>query len=72
MFNKKVGPKTNHNQTQCFSTHLTTFTSGFLVLPSPINWNYIFSNSDFTQNKTTNKSLSFSSLYINSSEQVCD
>ncbi|CAF1690248.1 unnamed protein product, partial [Adineta ricciae] len=25
---------------------------GFLVLPAPINWNYVFSNADFTRNKT--------------------
>ncbi len=43
---------TNHYQTQCFSTHLTTFTGGFLVLPAPINWNYVFSNNDFTKTKT--------------------
>jgi len=48
----KVGPLTNHYQTQCFSTHLTTFAGGFLVLPAPINWNYVFANADFTKNKT--------------------
>ncbi|CAF1035223.1 unnamed protein product [Adineta ricciae] len=47
-----VGPLTNHQQTQCLSTHLTTFAGGFLVLPAPINWNYVFSNADFTRNKT--------------------
>jgi hypothetical protein len=47
-----VGPLTNHFQTQCFSTHLTTFAGGFLVLPSPINWNYVFANTDFMKNKT--------------------
>ncbi len=48
----KVGPLTNHYQTQCFSTHLTTFAGGFLVLPAPINWNYVFANADFAKNKT--------------------
>ena len=43
---------TNHQQTQCLSTHLTTFAGGFLVLPAPINWNYVFSNADFARNKT--------------------
>ncbi len=43
---------TNHYQTQCFSTHLTTFAGGFLVLPTPINWNYVFANANFTKNKT--------------------
>jgi polycystin 1L2 len=48
----QVGPLTNHYQTQCYSTHLTTFAGGFLVLPAPINWNYVFANADFNQNKT--------------------
>ncbi len=43
---------TNHYQTQCFSTHLTTFAGGFLVLPAPINWNYVFANASFAKNKT--------------------
>jgi len=47
-----VGSLTNHYQTQCFSTHLTTFAGGFIVLPAPINWNYVFSNADFLRNKT--------------------
>jgi hypothetical protein len=47
-----VGSLTNHYQTQCFSTHLTTFASGFIVLPSPINWNYVFANANFNKNKT--------------------
>ncbi|CAF4641422.1 unnamed protein product [Rotaria sp. Silwood1] len=34
-----VGPLTNHRQTQCYSTHLTTFTSGFFVLPKYLDWN---------------------------------
>jgi hypothetical protein len=48
----QVGPGTNHYQTQCFSTHLTTFAGGFLVLPAPVNWNYVFANADFARNKT--------------------
>jgi hypothetical protein len=48
----KVGSSTNHDQTQCFSTHLTTFGGGFVILPAPINWNYVFANADFVQNKT--------------------
>jgi polycystin 1L2 len=47
-----VGSLTNHYQTQCFSTHLTTFAGGFLVLPEPVNWNYVFANADFDKNKT--------------------
>ncbi len=47
-----VGPLTNHDQTQCFSTHLTKFASGFLILPDSIDWKYVFSNADFIKNKT--------------------
>ncbi len=43
---------TNHNENECYSTHLTTFAGGFIVLPSPINWNYVFTNADFNKNKT--------------------
>jgi len=42
-----VGSLTNHKRTQCFSTHLTSFASSFLVLPNPINWNYVFANANF-------------------------
>ena len=48
----QVGPLTNLSQTQCLSSHLTTFAGGFLVLPTPINWNYVFANADFAKNKT--------------------
>ena len=47
-----VGSLTDHYQTQCFSTHLTTFAGGFIVLPAPVNWNYVFANADFAKNKT--------------------
>ena len=47
-----VGALTNHNQTECFSNHLTTFAGGFIVLPTPVNWNYVFANADFSKNKT--------------------
>lgn len=48
----RVGPLTNYYQTQCFSTHLTTFAGGFVVLPQSINWDYVFANADFMRNKT--------------------
>jgi hypothetical protein len=48
----KVGPLTNHDETQCFSSHLTTFAGGFVVLPVPVNWNYVFANAGFLRNKT--------------------
>ncbi|CAF1602837.1 unnamed protein product, partial [Adineta ricciae] len=47
-----VGSLTNHYQTQCLSNHLTTFANGFIVLPSPINWDYVFTHADFLRNKT--------------------
>jgi hypothetical protein len=43
---------TDHNQTHCFTSHLTTFAGGFIVLPAPVNWNYVFANADFSRNKT--------------------
>ena len=47
-----VGSSTNHYETECYSIHLTTFAGGFIVLPAPINWNYVFANTDFNRNKT--------------------
>ncbi|CAF1353863.1 unnamed protein product [Adineta ricciae] len=47
-----VGSKTNHYETECFSTHLTKFASGFVILPEMIDWNYAFNNADFHKNKT--------------------
>ena len=48
----QIGPTTDHDQTHCLSTHLTTFAGGFLVLPAPVNWNYVFANAGFARNKT--------------------
>lgn len=31
---------------------MTTFAGGFIVLPAPINWSYVFANLDFMKNKT--------------------
>jgi len=47
-----VGNRTNLNETQCFSTHLTTFAGGLQILPESVNWNYVFANADFDKNKT--------------------
>ncbi|UJR25703.1 hypothetical protein I4U23_007054 [Adineta vaga] len=47
-----VGSLTNHYETQCFSTHLTSFSGGFTVLPESVNWSYVFANADFMKNKT--------------------
>ena len=48
----KVGALTNHYQTQCFSTHLTSFAGGFVVLPRSVDWSYVFAHADFMANKT--------------------
>ena len=45
----QVGSKTNERFIQCYSTHLTTYAGGFLVLPNPISWNQSF---DFKNNIT--------------------
>ncbi|CAF4162103.1 unnamed protein product, partial [Adineta steineri] len=47
-----VGSLTNLYETECLSTHLTSFAGGFIVLPEPINWSYVFANADFLKNKT--------------------
>ncbi|CAF4112645.1 unnamed protein product, partial [Adineta steineri] len=47
-----VGPLTNHYETECLSSHLTSFAGGFIVLPEPINWSYVFANAGFMKNKT--------------------
>ena len=38
--------------THCKSNHLTTFASGFEILPVALDFNYVFANSTFEQNKT--------------------
>ncbi|UJR08126.1 hypothetical protein I4U23_012402 [Adineta vaga] len=61
----RVGSLTNHYETECFSTHLTSFAGGFIVLPAPINWNYVFANADFLKNKTVYFTvICVSTLYI--------
>ena len=49
----QVGPLTNLSHTQCLSSHLTTFASGFDVLPSPINWAFVLSSADSDKNQST-------------------
>jgi len=48
----RVGPLTIPNETQCLAQHLTSFTSSFTFLPAPIQWNRVFSQTDFTRNPT--------------------
>jgi len=43
---------TSLSYTHCTSNHLTTFASGLEIFPSIINFNYVFANSSFEQNKT--------------------
>ncbi|CAF3690236.1 unnamed protein product, partial [Adineta steineri] len=57
-----VGSLTNHYQTECLSTHLTTFAGGFIVLPAPINWSYVFANADFMKNKTVYLTMILTSI----------
>ncbi|ESO89018.1 hypothetical protein LOTGIDRAFT_228960 [Lottia gigantea] len=47
-----VGPKTDELVTHCFCNHLTTFAGGWVVVPNTIDWNFVFSNSDFSKNPT--------------------
>ena len=47
-----VGSLTDYHQTRCTSRHLTSFAGGFIVLPAPVNWSYVFANADFAKNKT--------------------
>ena len=41
---------TNLKQTHCLSNHLTFFASGYVILPSSINFEYVFANASFSQN----------------------
>ena len=41
---------TNLRQTHCFSNHLTSFAGGLVILPTAINFQYVFANASFTKN----------------------
>ncbi|CAF1484404.1 unnamed protein product, partial [Adineta steineri] len=58
-----VGPLTNLYETECLSTHLTSFAGGFIVLPAPINWSYVFANADLIKNKTVYLTVIFTSIF---------
>nr|AKN21724.1 PKD1L-1 [Schmidtea mediterranea] len=47
-----VGPLTTTKVTQCICNHLTSFASGWIVAPNTIDFDYVFSNFDFTKNLT--------------------
>ncbi|CAF4283193.1 unnamed protein product, partial [Adineta steineri] len=57
-----VGPLTNLYETECLSTHLTSFAGGFIVLAAPINWSYVFANADFMKNKTVYLTIIITSI----------
>jgi hypothetical protein len=38
--------------THCKTSHLTTFAGGWVVLPTAIDFNYVFANASFEKNKT--------------------
>jgi polycystin 1L2 len=41
---------TNLQQTRCLTNHLTSFAGGLVLLPSSINFQYVFENASFTKN----------------------
>ena len=41
---------TNLRQTHCLTNHLTSFAGGLVILPTAINFQYVFANASFTQN----------------------
>lgn len=56
---------TNFEFTSCFSSHLTVFAGGFLVLPNQIDFESVFANSSFEKNSTVYITvIVFSVLYI--------
>jgi hypothetical protein len=46
----EVVSDTSLYETHCLSTHLTSFAGGLVVLPSAINFEYVFANASFLQN----------------------
>lgn len=43
--------KSNSTHTFCQSNHLTKFAGGFVVLPSSVDFDYVFANASFTRNQ---------------------
>ena len=41
---------TNLKQTHCMSNHLTSFAGGLVILPSSINFHYVFTNASYSKN----------------------
>ncbi|KAI3389555.1 hypothetical protein SNEBB_005250 [Seison nebaliae] len=48
----RVGDKTTFRYTHCYSTHLSEFASGWIVLPTAIDFDYVFANASFAANPT--------------------
>lgn len=64
-YGMEIGNDSNLTHTHCYSSHLTQFAGGFVVLPSEINFEYAFANSSFDQNKTIYLTVIFVSvIYI--------
>jgi hypothetical protein len=65
-----VQPDTNTTHTHCLSSHLTDFAGAdiadtLIVLPDPIDFNYVFSHASFNQNLTIYLTVIISgSLYL--------
>lgn len=51
-FGVAVVNDTNYTYTHCMSSHLTEFAGGFVVLPSKINFEYVWANASFLNNPT--------------------
>ncbi|XP_071956900.1 polycystin-1-like protein 2 [Antedon mediterranea] len=47
-----VGKDTSFTYTQCLCTHLTSFSSSFIIPPAPLDFSYIFANAGFLDNIT--------------------
>ena len=49
-YGMEVLPDSNVTHTHCQSSHLTTFAGGFIVLPSAIDFNYVWAHASFLDN----------------------
>ena len=55
----------NTSFTTCGCNHLSTFGSGFVVMPNPIDFSYVFANAGFAENLTIYLTLIISfSIYL--------
>ena len=56
---------TEINKIHCLSSHLTTFAGGLVVLPSAINFEYVWANASFIQNPIIYSTvMSVTCLYV--------